>query len=78
MDEKVIEASYLAYAQPLFLYALSLTKDEQKAEQLVSDAYYKLLCQAQVPAQIKFWLLRVIKTSFIDHYRRQNIGKLSI
>ena len=71
MDEKVIEASYLAYAQLLFLYALSLTKDEQKAEQLVSDAYYKLLCQAQAPAQIKFWLLRVVKTSFIGHYRRQ-------
>lgn len=71
MDRKEIETSYLEYAQPLFLYALSLTKDKRKAEDLVSEAYYKLLCQNKVPDQLKFWLLRVVKTSFIDQYRKQ-------
>lgn len=71
MDRKEIETSYLEYAQPLFLYALSLTKDKRQAEDLVSEAYYKLLCQNKVPDQLKFWLLRVVKTSFIDQYRKQ-------
>lgn len=36
MDRKIVEESYLAFSPSLYLYALSLTKDERKAEQLVS------------------------------------------
>lgn len=71
MDRKIVEESYLVFSPSLYLYALSLTKDERKAEQLVSEAYYKLLCQTQAPDQLKFWLLRVVKTSFIDQYRKK-------
>lgn len=71
MDRKIVEESYLAFSPSLYLYALSLTKDERKAEQLVSEAYYKLLCQTHAPDQLKFWLLRVVKTSFIDQYRKK-------
>ena len=71
MDRKIVEESYLAFSPSLYLYALSMTKDERKAEQLVSEAYYKLLCQTHAPDQLKFWLLRVVKTSFIDQYRKK-------
>lgn len=71
MDRKIVEESYLMFSPSLYLYALSLTQDERKAEQLVSEAYYKLLCQTHAPDQLKFWLLRVVKTSFIDQYRKK-------
>lgn len=54
MDRKIVEESYLVFSPSLYLYALSLTKDERKAEQLVSEAYYKLLCQTHAPDQLKF------------------------
>lgn len=54
MDRKIVEESYLMFSPSLYLYALSLTKDERKAEQLVSEAYYKLLCQTHAPDQLKF------------------------
>ncbi|XBG78430.1 hypothetical protein V4S31_04900 [Enterococcus cecorum] len=37
MDRKIVEESYLVFSTFLYLYALSLTQDERKAEQLVSE-----------------------------------------
>ncbi|MCD1025231.1 RNA polymerase sigma factor [Enterococcus sp. SMC-9] len=64
---------YERYAKECWLYSLSLTKDVTLAEDLVSDAFFKLLdAFATLPEErVKFWLLRVIKNHYIDLTRKK-------
>ncbi|MFD1464811.1 RNA polymerase sigma factor [Lapidilactobacillus mulanensis] len=71
MAESQIERIYVAYADELLWYALSLTQNKTAAEGLVSDAFFQLMLQKELPSNLKFWLFRVAKNKFIDATRRQ-------
>lgn len=64
---------YQRYAKECWLYSLSLTNDVMLAEDLVSDAFFKLLnaLDTLTEDKVKFWLLRVIKNHYIDLQRKK-------
>ncbi|MCD5003242.1 sigma-70 family RNA polymerase sigma factor [Enterococcus saccharolyticus] len=65
-----IEILYTRYAQELYFYACSLTKNTQDAEALVSNAFFQLALQDPFPEQIKYWLFRVVRNKFLDTTRQ--------
>lgn len=71
MNKEPLELAYEKYHKELYLYALSLCKDEELAKDLVSDTFYKSILTVQVPhGAIKYWLFRVLKNLLIDHHRK--------
>lgn len=70
MENSELERLYALYSEELFLYALSFAKNKPDAENLVSDAFFKLALQQKLPANVKFWLFTVVKNGFIDSRRK--------
>ncbi|WP_314061747.1 sigma-70 family RNA polymerase sigma factor [uncultured Vagococcus sp.] len=72
MKEKHISQLFERYYSDLILYGLGLTKNQKIAEELVSDAFYKLLLNIESVElnRCKFWLMRVMKNSYIDRFRK--------
>ena len=60
------------YAEALYRFALSLTKDSTAAEDLVQDTFvsaYKNFERFRVGTNCKAWLFKICKNLFIDGYR---------
>lgn len=71
MEQTELETLYTTYSKELLLYAISLTKNQHDAEELVSDAFFQLAIQDNYPKNIKFWLFLVVKNRFIDQKRKK-------
>lgn len=73
-----LEQLYTKYHRELFLYAFSLCKDFHRAEDLVSDTFFKAMVSLDVDSSyIKFWLFRVCKNLFIDSTRQDKYTSLN-
>lgn len=70
MRNSELEILYKEYANELFLYAISFSKNKHQAEDLVSDAFFQLALQDELPKRVKFWLFTVVKNRFIDNQRK--------
>ncbi|MCC5889558.1 MAG: RNA polymerase sigma factor [Alkalibacterium sp.] len=71
MKSDAIDKAYKKYHKELYMYALSLCRDEVVAKELVSETFYKALIASHVPdGSFKFWLFRVLKNHFIDVKRK--------
>lgn len=66
---------YQKYHKELYLYALSLSRDEEQAKDLVSETFYKALMASNHPSlnqdSFKFWLFRILKNQLIDEKRKK-------
>ncbi len=72
MENRWLEFLYQTYHQRLFLFALSLCKDEASAEDLVSETFVKLaFVSLSSEKEVEPWLFRVLKNQFIDSYRKR-------
>lgn len=73
MKKNQVSWLFETYYSDLILYGIGITKNQKIAEDLVSDAFYKLLLNIDKVAlhQCKFWLMRVMKNSYIDKYRKE-------
>jgi RNA polymerase sigma-70 factor (ECF subfamily) len=71
--DKLIEW-YEACGAELRLYALQW-QGYQQAEDLVQDAFIKLLKQSRCPDQVRAWLFRVVRNSSISQIRRSQRRK---
>lgn len=72
MRNKLIEEIYREYYTALFLYAFSLCKNKQDAQDLVSETIIKAyLSYRKTSGSMKNWLLIVLKNLFISEYRRR-------
>ena len=66
-----LEEIYRAYYRDVYLYALSLSRDIQVAEDITSDTFFKALFSLDMQTvPVKFWLLRVCKNLFMDLCRK--------
>lgn len=62
---------YMKYTRPLFLYALSLTKNIQDAEDLLQETFIKAFLSYEKTGSIKYWLVTVLRNEFLNLYRKR-------
>ena len=68
------EAAALPYLDSLYNMAYRLTRNAEDAEDLVQDTYfkaYKHYDKFEAGTNIKAWLFRILKNSFINDYRKR-------
>lgn len=71
MKESELDRIYRQYAKSLYFYALSLTKNEADAQDLVSDAFLKAFLVLEDEKNIMGWLVRVVRNHWIDQLRKR-------
>jgi RNA polymerase sigma-70 factor (ECF subfamily) len=69
MSQKQLADWYEAHGTKLMLYARHCGPDQQ-AEDIVQDAFIKLLKQRRCPDNVKAWLFRVVRNASISKVRR--------
>ena len=73
MKPDAMEEAYKKYHKELYLYALSLCRDETLAEDLVSETFYKgFIGSNRSEENFKYWLFRILKNHFIDLKRKKH------
>lgn len=72
MDTEIQEVIYRKYYADVYTYALYLSRNEQAAQDLVSQTYLKaFIYLPDHITQIKSWLLRVCRNLYFDEIRKQ-------
>ena len=69
ISQKQLAQWYEAYGTELMLYARQLSP-YQRAEDIVQDAFIKLLKQRRCPDNVRAWLFRVVRNASISMTRR--------
>lgn len=81
MHHDDLEIIYKKYYTPLFLFAFSLTKNKDDAEDLVANAFVKAFLSYQ-KGNLKAWLYIVVKNEYFNLYKKRkrliDEGKLDI
>lgn len=65
--------SFLAYSDALFNFGLKLTRNEQDAEDLLQETYFKAIKYKNYfkeGTNVKAWLFRIMQNTFINNYRK--------
>jgi len=70
MKRDEVEAYYIAHYKSLMLFALSLTKNIDDAEDLVSSAFVKAMLSFE-KGNFKAWIYKVLQNEFYNMYRRR-------
>lgn len=73
MDQ--IETLYKDYFHDVFLYILSLSKDEGLAEDITQETFFKAMKSVDSfrgDCDIRVWLCQIAKNLLNTHFRRQN------
>ena len=69
ISQKQLAQWYEAHGTELMLYARQWSPDQQ-AEDIVQDAFIKLLKQRRCPDNVRAWLFRVVRNASISMVRR--------
>ncbi len=72
MEARQIAQWYQACAAELMLYARHLTGDQQ-AEDLVHEAFVRLMRQATPPENVRAWLFSVVRNEAMSLHRRLRV-----
>jgi RNA polymerase sigma factor (sigma-70 family) len=75
IDAEQLIKWYKTCGAELMLYARHLT-DGQSAEDIVQDAFVKLLRQRVCPDNVRAWLFRVVRNAAVSSMRRLRIKRL--
>lgn len=67
---KTIERFYAAERQALYTYALSLTGDRERAEDIIHSVVTRLLSGGRLPNELRPYVFRMIRNAAIDEARR--------
>ena len=74
--KREFEEVALPYLNALFNLALNLTRNRKDAEDLVQEAYlraYRFFDSYKPGTQIKAWLFRILRNTFINRYRAARV-----
>jgi RNA polymerase sigma-70 factor (ECF subfamily) len=72
--DRVFEEELLPQIDALYTFAFHLTYSEADADDLVQEAYlkaYRFIDKYEPNTNPKAWLFRILKNSFINHYRKK-------
>lgn len=72
------EQSALAHLSSVMAVAMRLTRNSAEAEDLVQDTFVKALrarAQYEAGTNLKAWLLKILKNTFINRYRRGGLER---
>ncbi len=73
--DKIFEEELIPHIKSLYHFAYRLTNDEDDANDLVQDTYfkaYRFLRSYEKGSNAKAWLFRILKNSFINNYRKHS------
>lgn len=62
---------YERYSKALYLYALSLTGNQQDAEDLLQETFVKAFLSYEATGSIKSWLIIVLRNEFFNLMRKR-------
>lgn len=74
MNEKGFERVYRDYFDPVYRYALALTRDAQAAEELTQETFFKAMQGIdgfRGESSVKTWLCGIAKNAFLSERRRK-------
>jgi len=74
MDEKSFEEIYRTYFDPVYRFALSLTRDADQAEEITQETFFKALRSLDTyrgESAIQTWLCAIAKNVFLSQQRRK-------
>ncbi|MBQ1463385.1 MAG: sigma-70 family RNA polymerase sigma factor [Ruminococcus sp.] len=77
-ESEKVRQLYLLYEQPMYRIAFAVLKQQESAEDAVSDAFIRIINRLNKigdPAseKTKAYIIRVIKSAAIDQYRKNKI-----
>jgi RNA polymerase sigma-70 factor (ECF subfamily) len=81
MDETFtdqVRRFYEDYRKELFVYALSLTRNDGAAEDAVHTAFMKILRRGGSPRDLKLYAFRCVRNAAIDEFRSNGRAKQEI
>lgn len=70
MKHDELEVTYKKYYQSLFLFAFSLTRNKEDAEDLVANVFVKALLSYH-SGNLKAWLYTVLKNEYYNYYKKR-------
>ncbi|MEY8292241.1 RNA polymerase sigma factor [Carnobacteriaceae bacterium 52-44] len=72
MKSDAMDRIYKKYHKELYLYALSLCREEEMAQDLVSETFFRAFIASNQPGgPFKYWLFRILKNHYIDQIRKK-------
>jgi len=72
--DELFEIEFLPHADALYTFAFHLTYNEEDANDLVQDTFfksYRFIDSYERGTNAKAWLFKILKNSFINEYRRK-------
>ncbi len=72
--DELFEKEFLPHADALYTFAFHLTYNEEDANDLVQDTFfksYRFIDSYERGTNAKAWLFKILKNSFINEYRRK-------
>ena len=71
----IFDKEFMPHIDSMYNFAFRLTNDEDDANDLVQDTYmkaFRFINSFQEGTNAKAWLLRILKNSFINDYRKKS------
>ncbi len=79
MSDRDFEEIYRRYFEPVYRYALSLTRDEQRAEELTQETFFKALQSVdgyRGESSLQTWLCSIARNRFLSELRKKKPEEL--
>lgn len=73
--DEIFREEFLPHMDSLYNFGYYLANDEDRAKDLLQDTYlkaYRFISYYQAGTNAKAWLLRILKNSFINEYRKKS------
>ena len=70
MDQAAVMRCFEQYKTGIFRYALSITKDAHRSEDILQETFLRFLTAVCLPGKEQAWLYRVARNLCYDHLRK--------
>ena len=75
---ETLRAFYAGHRQPLYTYAVSITRQREAAEDAIQRAFQHLLSRDALPADLHPYVFRCVRNAALDGLRRDRTRQESI